>query len=172
MNARWICMFITICTRLLFSSCKLCSSPGSTLSLSLLLSFFYCCWLMAAPLVHAPTDKKSWFIASTYTYYKVALAHIYAIFTKHSAELLLCISCDDSLYILSLYLRLSLTPVHVFHLVSVHLFHSLCKYIEYCSTDAYLLSNALPRNRLKFLNTHTHQKKEKEIQKKTRKIET
>lgn len=69
---------------------------------------------MAAPLVHAPTDKKGWFIASTYTYYKVALAYIYAIFSKHSAELLLCISCDDdSLYILSLKLSpaLSLAPV-------------------------------------------------------------
>lgn len=41
-KVRWICMFITICTRLLFSSCKLCSSF----------------WLMATPLVHAPTDKK------------------------------------------------------------------------------------------------------------------
>lgn len=73
MKARWICMFITICTRLLFSSCKLCSSF----------------WLMAAPLVHAHQQIKSWFIASTITH-KVAGTYLCNLF-QHSAESLLCI---------------------------------------------------------------------------------
>lgn len=54
---------ITICTRLLFSSCKLCSSF----------------WLMAAPLVHAPTDKKLIYCLHIHIKW---LAHIYAIFSN------------------------------------------------------------------------------------------
>lgn len=50
--------------------------------------------------MHQPIKRVD-LLPPPYTYYKVALAHIYAIFSKHSAELLLCISCDDSLYILS-----------------------------------------------------------------------
>lgn len=108
MKARWICMFITICTRLLFSSCKLCSSF----------------WLMAAPLVHAHQQIKSWFIASTITH-KVAGTYLCNLF-QHSAESLLCISWiwiyphNIYVYCISLYVSVSKLCVHNFHFSFSH----------------------------------------------------
>lgn len=104
-------MFITICTRLLFSSCKLCSSF----------------WLMAAPLVHAPTDKNLIYCLHIHIHIKW-LAHIYAIFSNIRLKYFYAFHATYLLYILSLFV-LSL---------------SLARSLHSCASDAAVAAAAVP----------------------------
>lgn len=138
---RWICMFITICTRLLFSSCKLCSSF----------------WLMAAPLVHAYQQIKSWFIAITYTY-KVAGTYLYAIFSKHSAELLLCILCE---WLYLFYIRPLGFSFDVCVCVCVstsvfHFFYACTMHVGWVPGRTMVVEHTTPESVEVSAHTHTH----------------